>query len=39
MELDDELRYRVAEPGAEPLILVPLVDMEKLDEPSITDVF
>ena len=39
IEIDSELKYRVLEEGAEPLIHVPLVDLQKLDEPSIIDSF
>jgi uncharacterized metal-binding protein YceD (DUF177 family) len=38
LEVDDELRYRVVE-GDEPLIFVPFVDFEKLEDPSIIDAF
>jgi hypothetical protein len=38
LEVDDELRYRVTE-GTEPLIFVPSVDFEKLEDPSIIDAF
>jgi hypothetical protein len=38
IELDSELSYRVVE-GADPLIFVPLVDFEKLEDPSIIDAF
>ena len=39
IEMDSDLEYRVVEEGAEPLIHVPLVDLQKLDEPSIIDGF
>lgn len=39
LELDSELAYRVVEEGAEPLVYVPLLDLSKLDEPSIIDSF
>ena len=39
VEMDSDLEYRVVEEGAEPLIHVPLVDLQKLDEPSIIDGF
>jgi len=39
IEIDSELKYRVVEEGAEPLIYVPLLDLQKLDEPSIVDSF
>ena len=38
IEVDSQLRYRVAE-GADPLIFIPLVDFEKLKDPSIIDAF
>jgi hypothetical protein len=38
IEIDDQLGYRVAE-AAEPLIFVPMVDFEKLKDPSIIDAF
>jgi hypothetical protein len=39
IEIDSDLGYRVLDEAAEPLILVPLVDVRKLDEPSIIDAF
>ncbi len=39
IEMDSELQYRVRQEGAEPLVYVPLVDVKKLDEPSIIDGF
>ena len=39
IEVDSELRHRVAEEAAEPLVFVPLVDFEKLKDPSIIDAF
>lgn len=39
IEIDSELKYRVVEKEAEPLIYAPLVDLQKLDEPSIIDSF
>ena len=39
IEIDSGLAYRVLDKGAEPLIHVPLVDLDKLDEPSIIDRF
>jgi hypothetical protein len=38
LEVDSELRHRVAE-ATDPLIFVPLVDFEKLKDPSIIDAF
>jgi hypothetical protein len=37
--MDSELNYRVVEPGADPVVFVPLVDFDKLEEPSIIDAF
>ena len=39
IEIDSQLAYHIVDEGAEPLIYVPLVDLEKLDEPSIIDRF
>jgi hypothetical protein len=39
LEIDSEMRYRVEEEGAAPMISVPVVDFSKLTEPSIVDVF
>ena len=39
IEIDSELQYSVLQEGAEPLVYVPLVDVKKLDEPSIIDGF
>jgi hypothetical protein len=39
IEIDSELNYRVVEEGADPLVLVPLVDFGKLEDPSIIDAF
>jgi hypothetical protein len=39
IEINSELEYRVLESGAEPLVYTPLVDLQKLDEPSIIDSF
>jgi hypothetical protein len=38
IEMDSELNYRVLE-EADPLIHVPMVDFDKLDDPSIIDAF
>ena len=38
IEIDSELDHRVAE-DTEPLVFVPLVDFEKLTDPSIIDAF
>jgi hypothetical protein len=39
IEINSELEYRVLESGAEPLVYTPLIDLQKLDEPSIIDSF
>ena len=39
VEIDSALKYRVAENGAEPLIFAPMVDFQKLRDPSIIDAF
>ena len=39
LEIDSELNYSVAEPEAEPMVFVPQVDFEKLEDPSIIDAF
>jgi hypothetical protein len=39
IEMDSDLGYRVVEEGAEPLVYVPLLDVQKLDAPSIIDGF
>ena len=38
IEVDSELSYRVAV-GAHPLIFIPLVNFERLKDPSIIDAF
>jgi hypothetical protein len=39
IEIDSDLNYRVLETDADPLIHVPMVNLGKLDEPSIIDGF
>ena len=39
IEIDSDLNYRVLEAGAEPLIHVPMVNLDKLEDPSIIDGF
>ena len=39
IEIDSEMAYRVLERGAEPVVYVPMVDFDKLDDPSIIDSF
>ena len=38
LQVDSELSYQVEE-GADPLIFIPLVNFEKLKDPSIIDAF
>jgi len=38
-EIDSELTCLVLEDRADPLIFVPLVDFDKLEDPSIIDAF
>jgi hypothetical protein len=37
--MDSDLQYRVLQEGAQPLVYVPLVNLQKLDKPSIIDDF
>jgi hypothetical protein len=39
IEIDSDLNYRVLDEAAAPLIHVPLIDLRKLEEPSIIDAF
>ncbi len=39
IEMDGDLHYPVQEPDADPLVFVPMVDFDKLDDPSIIDAF
>jgi hypothetical protein len=39
LEIDSELNVRVVEEGATPLVFVPLLDLAKLEDPSIIDGF
>ena len=39
LEMDSDLNYSVAEKDADPLILAPMVDFGKLQDPSIIDAF
>jgi hypothetical protein len=39
IEMDGDLNYRVVEPGAVPIVHVPMVDFDELDDPSIIDAF
>jgi hypothetical protein len=39
IELDSRLDYRVRQEGADPVVFVPQVDFETLEDPSIIDSF
>jgi hypothetical protein len=39
LEMDSDLNYRVVKDDAEPLVFVPMVDFDKLDDPSIIEAF
>ncbi len=39
IEIDSDLNYRVLDEGAAPMIYVPMVDFETLEDPSIIDAF
>ncbi|MCP4541104.1 MAG: hypothetical protein GY832_28555 [Chloroflexi bacterium] len=39
IEIDSELKYRIAKGEADLRIFVPLIDVDKLDDPSIIDAF
>ena len=39
IEIESDLSYRMVEEQAEPLVHVPLVDLQQLDDPSIIDGF
>jgi len=39
IEIDSELNSQVVETQSEPLVYVPMVDVHKLEEPSIVDSF
>ena len=39
IEIDQALKVRVEEKGAAPMVFVPLVDFDKLEDPSIIDAF
>jgi hypothetical protein len=38
-EVDSDLNFRVQEPQAAPLVFVPMMNFQKLDDPSIIDAF
>jgi hypothetical protein len=39
LEIDADLNYRVVEADAQPLVFAPLVDFDRLSDPSIIDAF
>jgi hypothetical protein len=39
LEIDSEMNYRVITAGAQPVIYAPMVDFDKLEDPSIIDGF
>ena len=39
IDIDSDLKYHVEEEGANPIVLVPLVNFSKLADPSIIDAF
>ncbi len=39
LKFDGELNYQLREEDANPLVFTPSVDFDKLEEPSIIDVF
>lgn len=39
IKIDSELGYEVDQTGASPFVFVPLVDFDKLTDPSIIDAF
>jgi hypothetical protein len=39
LEIDSDLNYRVLSAGSNPLVFVPAVDFDRLEDPSIIDVF
>ncbi len=39
IELDSDLNFKSIEPKTQPMIFVPMVDFEKLKDPSIIDAF
>lgn len=39
IELDDTLNYRVVQEGADPIILIPIIDFKKLTDSCIIDAF
>jgi len=39
LEIDDNMNCRVAEEGADPMVFIPLVDFDELEDPNIIDAF
>lgn len=39
IEMDSKMQYRLAGPEKKPMVYVPMVDFQQLDEPSIIDGF
>ncbi|MBN2387182.1 MAG: hypothetical protein JXB85_09185 [Anaerolineales bacterium] len=39
LEIDSDLQYRVLEANAEPLVYAPMLDISRLEDPSIIDGF
>ena len=39
IEMDSDLNHAVKSTGAEPMVFVPLIDVAKLEDPSIIDAF
>jgi hypothetical protein len=39
IEIDSNLNYRLVEQDAEPVLSIPMVDIGKLEDPSIIDAF
>jgi hypothetical protein len=39
LEIDSDLRCSVMEAGAAPLVFVPMVDFDRLEDPSIINAF
>jgi len=39
LEVDSDLNYRVQEAHAAPMLFVPMMNLRKLDDPSIIDAF
>jgi len=39
IEIDSDLNYRVLDEKADPIVYVPMVDFETLEDPSIIDAF